>query len=398
MNTAFTIFKKELTDMLRDRRSVVMMMVIPMLVVPVLIWGMTAFTSAQVKKAEEKVLRVGLLTYGNAGAFRTMLMDREDLKIREDIQAERARELIRADSLDAVILFGKYFDRKIAGLQEGRIDLFHKSSKDRDIARKRLFNLIDEFEKRLVSERFQRLHLDENMVNTVHVERNDIASKEEKFGNTVGRFLPYIFVLFCFMGCMHPATDLGAGEKERGTLETLLASPAGRFQILVGKFGVIVLAGIASAAFSLLGMLVGIRQIKKIPPELLEAMSGILTFQSIALMLSLLLPLTMFFAAGLLAISVFAKSFKEAQGLMAPLSFVIIIPVGIGLIPGITLDETTALIPILNVSLATKEIFSQTITPWLLAEVYLSLIVLAGLSLYGCAKWFERERTIFREV
>ena len=123
---------------------------------------------------------------------------------------------------------------------------------------------------------------------------------------------------------------------------------------------------------------------------------GILDAQTILLVLSLLLPLTVFFAAVLLSLSIFAKSYKEAQSLISPLTIVIILPVMVGIMPGIELDPVTAVIPVLNVSLATKEIIAGTIKPLLLAEVYVTLIALASLSLWGCAKWFEREETIFR--
>ena len=83
---------------------------------------------------------------------------------------------------------------------------------------------------------------------------------------------------------------------------------------------------------------------------------------------------------------------------MTPLNIVIIVPAALGLLPGVELDAVTAFIPVLNISLATKDILSGTITFPLLLEVYASLIALAGLSLYGCAKWFERENTIFRET
>ena len=83
---------------------------------------------------------------------------------------------------------------------------------------------------------------------------------------------------------------------------------------------------------------------------------------------------------------------------MTPLNIVIIIPVILGLLPGLTLSTATALIPILNVSLAIKEIFARTIEPVLLVEVFASFLLLAGASLYFCTKWFEREQTIFREV
>ena len=397
MNTILTIFKKELIDTLRDRRTIIMMVVIPMLLFPVLITVVTQVMSRQVKKEEDKVLRVGLLTYGNASAFRAMLMARQDLKIREDIQADQVRGLVRADSLDAAMVFGKSFDQRIEDMKRGTINFYYKS-KELNIARSRLMDFIKDFEKQLVSVRFKKLSLDEKMVDAVLVERYDIASTKEKLGKRLGGWLPYIFVLFCFMGCMYPAIDLGAGEKERGTLETLLASPADRLQILLGKFSVVVLAGLASVCVSLLGMFLAIKQVKGIPPEALDAVMSILQAEPIALTFSLLMPLTIFFAAALLSISIFAKSFKEAQSLIAPLNIVIIFPVLLGLLPGVTLDTVTAAIPVLNVSLATKEIFAGTIEIGLLVEVYASLIMLAGLSLYGCAWWFEREGTIFREV
>jgi sodium transport system permease protein len=195
---------------------------------------------------------------------------------------------------------------------------------------------------------------------------------------------------------MYPAIDLAAGEKERGTMETLLTAPVSRFQILLGKFAVVVMAGILSAVVSLLGVYVAVRQIREIPPELIQLIMSILDVQTIFLVLSLLLPLTVFFAAVLLSLSVFSRSYKEAQSLISPLSIVIILPVLVGVMPGVQLDAVTAMIPVLNVSLATKEIIAGTIKPQLLTEVYVTLVALASLSLWGCAKWFSREETIFR--
>lgn len=396
MNTIITIFKKELIDTLRDRRTLIMMLVIPMLLFPVLMGIVVKVQVKQIKKAEEKRIKIGLLTYGNAQAFRDLLMNREDLRIMEDIQADSIQSLIKKDSLDAVILFSEDFDQKVADLEEGRVELYFKSTEDLNITRGRLRPLINDFEKRLISDRFMKLNLDEKIVEAIHIKEHDIASMKERIGKKIGGFLPYLFVLFCFMGCMYPAIDLGAGEKERGTLETLLSSPASRFQIVMGKFSVVVLAGISAAAISILGLFIAVRQVKELPPELLDVVLGILEFKSIVMVLSLLLPLSIFFAACMLSLSIFAKSFKEAQSIIGPLNIVVILPVFLALLPGIELNAKTALIPILNVSLASKEIIAGTIAPGLLAEVYISLIVLAGLSLYGCKRWFEREETMFR--
>jgi sodium transport system permease protein len=230
----------------------------------------------------------------------------------------------------------------------------------------------------------------------VRLEEHDVASAKERFGKAVGGMVPYFFVIFCFLGSMYPAIDLAAGEKERGTMETLLTAPVSRFQILLGKFAVVVLVGLLSAVVSLLGISVAVQRVKEIPPELMQLIMGLLDAQTIILVLLLLLPLTMFFAAVLLSLSIFAKSYKEAQSMISPLTIVIILPVLVGIMPGVELDPITAMIPVLNVSLATKEIIAGTIKPMLLAEVYVTLIALASLSLWGCAKWFGREETIFR--
>jgi sodium transport system permease protein len=113
-------------------------------------------------------------------------------------------------------------------------------------------------------------------------------------------------------------------------------------------------------------------------------------------LLSLLLPLTVLFAGILLSLSVVAKSFKEAQSILSPAMIVVIVPAFIGLMPGITLDPITALIPVLNVSLATKAIIADTITPLLLGEVYISSTIVAAASLFVCAKVFDRESNLFR--
>lgn len=396
MKTIVTIFRKELIDSIRDRRTLVTMVVIPLLVFPLFLSISSKIMISQVKKARAKVLKVGLVTYGNAGEFRQELLGRDDLRVIENIGLDRGPSLIKKDSLDAFIVFDRDFDRRVAGLLPGRITMYFKATEEREIEKERVLKLLNDLEEQLRSNRFKKLNLDESIIKTVEIDEQNLASAKERFAEAIGGFLPYLFIIFCFMGSMYPAIDLAAGEKERGTLETLLTTPVGRFHILLGKFGVVVLTGICSAAISILGMYVGIRQVREIPPELLQTVLSILEFRSIVSLLSLLLPLTVFFAAILLSLSIFAKSFKEAQSIITPMMIIVIIPAFIGLMPGMKLTATTALIPVLNVSLATKGIIAETIAPVLLVEVYLSLIVFAILSILGCAKVFMREGTIFR--
>ncbi|MCH8127722.1 ABC transporter permease [candidate division KSB1 bacterium] len=396
MNTILTIIKKEFIDTIRDRRTLFFMVLIPLLLIPVMMGIFMKISMSFAKKAKEKTITLALITNGNAEEFAQKLSALDDFKIIADIQVDSVQSFILKDSIDAALILAEDFDAKIKTHEAGGISMYYRSTVDENITRRRLRTLVDDFRDELLKKRLAELNLDESIVETLDLTQIDVASTKEKVGKLIGGMLPYMFVIFCFMGAMYPAIDLAAGEKERGTLETLLASPASRFQILLGKFTIVSFAGFTSAALSILGIYIGIRQIGEIPPEFLNAILGLLETKSIVMVLSLLLPLTAFFAAVMLGLSIFAKSFKEAQSIITPLNFMVIIPAAIGLLPGIELNFTTALIPILNISLATKTILAGTIQVEYLVVVYASLFLLAGVSLWACSKWFGREQTIFR--
>ncbi len=396
MKTIFTIFKKELIDTLRDRRTLIVMFVIPFALLPVMLTVMSKIGASQVKKAEDKELKVAYFANGNESNLKNMLEAADGITLIFNADKDSIEAHIRNKKLDAAIVFDPAFTKKFEALKPGKMSVFYQSTNDAEITWRRLKKVIDQFEKELLGNRFLSLNLKKNTAKVLRLERNDVATAQEKYGKMIGGFLPYIFIIFCFMGSMYPAIDLAAGEKERGTIETLLSSPANRFQIIVGKFLVVMLSGCTSAFAVILGMLVATRM-GDMPEEITNVLAGLLEPQSIILVLSLLIPLTVFLAGILLSISIFAKNFKEAQSLITPGNILVILPAAIGMVPGITLNYMTALIPILNVSLATKEILAGTLDYSVLAVVYASQIVLALLSLWGCSKWFEREEIIFRE-
>ncbi len=396
MKHFITIFRKEFTDSVRDRRTLFMMVVFPLILFPLLMTVFTRLQLSQMRKAEEKILRLSLVNELQAPGLAELAITIPGVRLLPPVPADSAASLIQRDSMDAVIVVAPDFRQQVDAMKAGALTLIFKSSEDYAIAKRRLHDIIDRYEKQLVERRFAALKIDRSVVSAVSVQEKDIATVKEKVGRSIGGFIPYLFVIFCFMGSMYPAIDLAAGEKERGTIETLLTAPVNRFTILLGKFAVVVLAGLLSAAVSMAGLYLALRQVKEMPQELLQAVQGILDIQSVLLTLSLLLPLTIFFAGFLLSLSMFAKSYKEAQSIISPLTILIILPVLIGMVPGFALTPLTALIPVLNVSLATKEIIAGTIQPGLLALVYLSLVALAALSLWACSRFFNREETIFR--
>jgi sodium transport system permease protein len=405
MKKIAVIFKKEFKDILRDRRTIMMMVVLPILLIYVFMNLSISLSRSQTRKAEEKTLKVALIKKENVETFRSILEKQKNITIKENIDADQINDLIQAEELDFVIVFDREFDRKVIARTSGKVDLFFKGSGENKIAKRRIRSALKEYEEKLLSLRLQDLNnqyedleLDRSFVEPLKVNEKDLATQKEKIGESLGGLVPYFFIIFCFLGAMYPAIDLGAGEKERATIETLLTSPASRMQIVLGKFFVITCTGLISALISILALYLALKQAKGLPKGALEGILHIVEFKSIGLLFSLLGPVCVFFAAVLLSISIFARSFKEAQSIMTPMNILVIFPVFIGLFPGIKLNTTTALIPVLNVSLATKEIISGTIKTGLLLEVYVSLFVLAALSLVFCAQWFKREEVIFRGI
>ena len=399
MSRIFIIFKKELIDTIRDRKAIFFMLVFPLIIFPLLISGVAAIQSSIMQKEQNKVLRVAMIGDTFPPPLLELFNEDHTLSITTDYTIKEADSLIRIDSLDIALAITSNFIEKVENNESGIIHLHIKTEDESEkIIKKRITNKIVSYANKLSKQRLIAFKLTEEFIEPVKIIETDLASAREKLGKTIGGMLPYIFILFCFMGAMYPAIDLGAGEKERGTLETLLVAPATRMEILSGKFWVITLSGLVSATISLVGIFVSILLIDEIPKELFDIASDIIQPTTILLILSLMIPIALLFAALLLILSIYAKSFKEAQSIISPLNIIIIFPLLIGsFVPGIHLDITTAVIPIINISLACKEAIAGTgkFLPMIL--VYLSSLFYALLGIYACSKWFQREDIIFRD-
>lgn len=386
MKTILTVFKKELLDTLRDRRTLLTAIVMPALLMPVLMYGLSKLTSTIMEKEENKKLKIALM---DAPSDFVAKLDTAKFEIIPGIDKEMGRDRILADSLDALIGFHSKYNERINNMKSGKVEMWFKSTNI--MVKARLSDIVDEYEAEILDTRISELELTKDAIDPINLIRYDIAPKNEQIGQMVGGFLPYIFIIFCFMGCMYPALDLITGEKERGTIETLLTVPASKFNILLGKVLTIALVGLSAALMTILGLVVALKFLPDIPQDILDALTNIVGMKFILMLFAMLIPMSIFFAGVISAMVVKAKSFKEAQSIVTPMSFVIIIPAVIALLPGIELDWTTVFIPILNVALATKEIVAGTIQPIHYVIVVVSLILLALVSVAISYKQFSKE-------
>ena len=396
MYRIFTIIKKELRDLVRDRRTMFFMIVFPAVIIPFLIGGVSKLTISIMKKEMDKTLTIAIVGDEYDSTLVEFIRNQDKLILITTLSEHQIKPQILDESIDGAIVIPNNVREYLSEKKQVVLKHYFRSGKGENINEKRLNRILEDYFSPLIEARYQSFSLDKAVFEPYVISKIDVATEQEKFGKTIGTFLPYMFLLFCFSGAMYPALDLGAGEKERGTLETILTSPASQLEILTGKFIVVSFFGVMSVIFGLMGMLGAVNLNSDIPAEVITIAMTILGAKPIFLMLSLLFPIALFFAAFLLSISFYAKTFKEAQSIMGPLNILIIIPIMIGMMPGITLEASTAWIPILNVSLAMNDIIAGTLSWPLYAEVMLSLLFFTGLSMWISVKFVSREEVIFR--
>jgi len=394
-NHIFTIFKKEMLDMLRDRRTVITMIVMPILLMPLIISLTSYIANDRIKKAQAKDIKIAINTNDNGADFVKRFERQKDVQIIEGIDEKDFEQLIRDDSLDLAINLSADFDTQIKNGKTAGIKVFYDST-DEGLFMMRMESTIEGYKRSIVKARLDSLGGEIDLIEPIEAIEQDVYTQTESFGKMVGGFLPYIFVLFCLMGAMYPAIDLFTGEKERGTMETILSVPASRLQILLGKMLVVVLSGVISGVLTIIGLYLALKLNPDVPGWVMTMANELLSPQSLGLITLMLIPLTTFFAGVLIPASIYAKSFKEAQSLIQPLMFIVIVPLVIAMMPGFELDIFTALIPVVNVALATKEIVAGTIDYGLLSLVFVSLFVFAGIGIAVCVRWFGAEGNILR--
>jgi len=395
MKNILTIFKKELKDTLRDRRTLLTMLVLPTLLIPVLSMVMMKVAKSQMDKSSEKALTIAVFDDGNGGDLVDMIERRKDVVLLKDIDPIQFKDLVKQDSIDLGVVIQAGFGDAIRDFNTGTIDVTYNSTDE--IPLKRLTKTIDEYSDGVLAIRLDSLGANNATINPVSIKETDAYTDAEGMGKAIGGFLPYIFVLFCLMGGMYPAIDLFTGEKERGTIETILTTPVTRLEILLGKMGTVVLGGVVSGILAIFGMYLALKINADIPDHFKNVILSVLNPKSVSLIILMIIPLTVFFAGLLIPASIYSKSFKEAQSLIQPALIVVILPLAVvASIPSLKLTFITALIPIVNVALACKDVIADTIDYGLLAVVFASLVLFAGLGVALCVRWFGDEGNILR--
>ena len=395
--------------MLRDRRTVISMIVIPTLVMPALM-GVVLFVGVKVARDVAATTPTIMVMGGeDSPGARGALEGHAGLKIVP--ASENWRQLISDKKLRAVVEILPGFDAALRRGERMTVKVYNYEGElrsDRAVAEVR--RVFARYGEKVVEARLAERGLSLATIRPLEVRSENVAPPEKVGGNMIGGIIPYFFLLLAFTGAMYPAMDLTAGEKERGTMETLLCSPVARIDLVLGKFLMILTASAATVACSLVSMLLTFSVGGGIlagrisgggtvaAQRMADKVSSMTTLDPVGVVavLAMVLPMIVLFAATLFTISLFAKSFKEAQSYVSPLIIVIIMPAAIGMLPGVELNARLALVPVLNVSLASKELVSGVWHWQYLALIFGSTCTYAAIALGLAVRMFNREDVIFR--
>ena len=394
------VYRKELIDSLRDRRTLISMIAVPLLIMPLLMIGFGVVSVALLGEAMRETPKVMVLGGEDSPQLMAELGGLKDVEIipaKSDYADEISNKQIRA-----AVEIPAGFDAKLAAGEPTEVKIYmYEGELKSGFGAQRLQRFFQRLRDRSVREQLQARQLPESLARPFDIVEQNVAPPEKVGGAILGGLVPYFVILLCMTGAMYPAMDLTAGEKERGTIETILCSPVSRTHLVLGKFLMVLTASIATAILAIVSMSASFGAGRKlllgvVSKEADAALQITITGKAIASIFLVVLPVAVFFSAALLALSLFAKSYKEAQSYISPLMIIMVMPAVAALLPGVELTPVLALVPVLNTSLVSKEIIAGSYHWTLIAVIFFSSSAYAALALAIAVKLFQREDVLFR--
>ncbi len=379
----FTVMRKEILEMLRDRRTLISMVLVPILAIPALLGVANFFTSSGQKQAAQEAVNVAV---------------EERIAMPGLEQALRSAGFKLAPSSDPRSLVErKKAAAAVIAAEPGKVRIYVDASRQGSVvSAEKLRAALDGLKTQMIRESLAGSGIPLNVLEPFKVERVDIAPKGKMAKTLIGGMIGYIVILLMFSGCMYPAIDMTAGEKERRTLEILLCSPAGRNEIVLGKILACSSAAFVTALLNIMSLTYAF-QSNLMGPEVRKLLEGVrLNAGAVLLVLLAVTPTAITAAAVMITISLFAKSFKEGQSYLTPLIMLVVFPAMIGMLPGVDANPRLMMLPVFNVSQLIKSIFNGDYTASSFLLPFASNLVYAGVAFYLAVRIFKREDVLFR--
>jgi sodium transport system permease protein len=376
MTSIAIVFKKEMREILRDRRTL-FAITLAVLASPIVL-----LVISQV--ATKTAVQTYIVGYsGDVPAGLDILMNATGLKLKpvSDPAAAAKQEV----------------DIGLAFTASGVDEYYDPARTSAQIAEVRLATVLSKYDAAKVAASLQQKGIDPGVLNPLPVTLHPLSSPVRAAGNTfLSFFLPYILITMCLTGGLSAALDASAGERERKTLESLLLTPTPRSQLLIGKILAVSTVSFVAAAAAIGSMLVALTRLKF--PSGGEDLHIGLSPLAAAVMVWLALLLASSFSSLTLALGTLARSFRQGQAYVTPPYFITIFPASIVLfIPDFKPNLAYYVVPILNAVLVLRDAIVHNAVAWpALGVTTASLIATGALSWYAALRLFTREALLVK--
>ncbi len=436
-----TIFRKELLEVLRDRRTLIAMVLVPVVLYPVVIIGVLQLAHGQEQDRWAETLEVAVRNEPSRSdlhevqtaveedqARRIARLRAQGVEVRDD-EHGGIEVVIEPDLYNAVRrkTFPVGVDVILRPPPSGvgspertfKVVINNASDRSRD-AGARVQQMLIQF--REITLRNLVARQDAHSIPTFEIASENIAPPDAQLRWLLAKIMPIILILMTITGAVYPAIDLTAGERERGTLETLMVCPVPVISLIVGKFFVVMVIAVLSATLNLASIgatvyFIGVPALLEnaadpgsfevAPTEMsdestdAESVGGGVSLLSMlricATILLVMIPFAVFASAMLIAVSSFARTFKEAQNYVAPVILVCLIPCFVAALPDTQLSGLMRVLPVANMVLLTRELLLDHVDAAAMMWVLLSTMVYGAAAVALAARLFGQEAVVFSD-
>lgn len=388
------IFIKELVGTIRDKRTIIAMIIIPLIFYPLLFIGIGYFNKVGSMKSEEAASKI--IIYGAEFAPQLVNYLREYEKIEILIIEDDSPSKLQNGDIQAVLVIPSDYKDKVEQEEPNKLILKYDTTEAKSrIAQKRVNQIIEEYKREIILQRLSRLDLKEEFLTPLFLQEENIATAEKMTGSFLAVLLPYLIIILIFTGAMHTAVDITAGEKERGTIATLLVSQISRLEIVLGKCFAVMLISFTSMVLGLFGLTFAFLSGTSIAGGIEGLQFGI-SINTIFLFFLVLFPLVGLASAVLVMVGIFARNIREASSYITPIYMLTIFLGIISISQGMELTGKMFLVPVLNSSFVFKELLMGKIYWNHIITTFSANIIIAGIALFGATRLFNKEEVLFR--
>ncbi|HMP82799.1 MAG TPA: ABC transporter permease subunit/CPBP intramembrane protease [Verrucomicrobiota bacterium] len=430
LHIVWTIFKKEITEALRDRVTLLVVVGLPLVLYPLLVIGAGKMKQSHDDSEERRVSRVALwgdvserliewlertnvfslsteLALPDVAGFRSNNVanspDMETESANADVPGdevssnsemqnrlkEQAHDLITSRKVDAVLVARPGFSDALDEQSAGQLVVYYDSIRPAsEKALSRLRKELNAFRGELIEQRERERGLPPGFSVALQTTSQDVSPPTRRTRWALSMLLPLVLILLSATGSLYAAIDLTAGEKDRMTMQTLLCAPVRSVEIVAGKF-------LTIWAISLLAALANAISLSLTVSRVAASIAGLdITAMTVFLVLPCLLPATCTIAALFLAVAVLARDAKDAGNFLGATFTLLMVPMTVTMAPGIELNTATAFVPLVNVALLIKALFAGGATADLVFLALLAAVAYAVLALIFAAHCFSREQVL----